>query len=160
MLPQRKHTRLKNYDYSKNGYYFITICTKDKKPILGKIVGRDALIPPDIILSNIGKIVDEYINNVNNIYNFIKIDKYVIMPNHIHMIIKFEFPLDGGMLASRPTLHTIIRSIKTMVTKELGYSIWQSSYYEHIIRNQQSYQEIWQYIDNNPLKWELDELYI
>jgi len=64
------------------------------------------------------------------------------------------------MPSSRPTLNTIIRSLKTMVTKELGYSIWQTSYYEHIIRNQHSYEEIWQYIDNNPLKWELDELYV
>ena len=109
MLPQRKHTRLKNYDYSNNGYYFVTICTKDKKPILGKIVeqntvGRDALIPPNIILSNIGEIVEKYINNTNNIYENIIIDKYVIMPNNVHLIIKFEFPIKyGGQGAGRPT---------------------------------------------------------
>jgi len=160
MLPQRKHTRLKYYDYSKNGYYFVTICTKDKKPLLGKIVGRDAHIPPHIVLSDIGKIVDKYINNANIVYNFITIDKYVIMPNHIHLIVKFEFPLDGGMWASRPTVNTIVRSIKTLTTKEIGYSIWQSSYYDHVIRNQHSYEEIWKYIDDNPLKWHLDELYV
>jgi len=64
------------------------------------------------------------------------------------------------MMASRPTLHTIIRSLKTMVTHELRYSIFQSSYYDHIIRNEKSYKEIWKYIDDNPLKWHLDELYV
>jgi REP element-mobilizing transposase RayT len=87
------------------------------------------------------------------------------MPNHIHAIILFQFETAGASL--RPTLNDIIRTFKSISTIACnqqddlsGRKIWQSSYYEHIIRNQHSYEEIWQYIDNNPLKWELDELYV
>ena len=156
-LPKRKPTRLKEYDYSTPGAYFITICTKDKKELLSKIVGDDAHIVPKNSLSEFGLICDKYINNINVKYENITIDKYVIMPNHIHLIIF----LYGTMRASSPTknIATIIRSFKTMVTKEIGNSIWQRSYHDHIIRGEKDYLKIWEYIDNNPLKWELDCFY-
>ena len=99
-LPKRKPTRLKGYDYSTPGAYFITICVKDKKQLLSKIiVGDDALIVPQNHLSNCGLICDKYINNINNKYENVTVDKYVIMPNHIHLIIF----LHGTMRASSPT---------------------------------------------------------
>ncbi len=158
-LNKRKHPRLKEFDYSTNGCYFATICVKDRKNLLGNIeVGRDALIPPCIELTNIGNIVDKYIKNINCTYDDVWVDTYVIMPNHIHLLIVMQDNY-GGMRASRPTLHTIIRSLKTMVTREIGYSIWQNSYYDHIIRNKNSYLEITKYIEENPLKWRNDELF-
>jgi len=156
-LPKRKPTRLQGYDYSTPGAYFITICIKDRKQLLSKIVGDDAYIVPQNNLSQIGLICNKYINNINIKYENVTVDKYVIMPNHIHLIIF----LHGTMRASSPTknIETIIRSFKTMVTKEIGYSIWQRSYHDHIIRNEKDYQKIWEYIDTNPLKWELDCFY-
>ena len=142
---ERKANRLADYDYSQNGAYFITICTQDRKKILSQIVGDDAHIVP----KPYGRIAEKYIRNVP------EIEKYVIMPDHIHMIIW----LDGGaMWASPPTnkIASIVRSFKTLTTKELGESIFQRSYYDHIIRNQEDYNQIWEYIENNPLKWLLD----
>ena len=168
MLPQRKHTRLKYYDYSKNGYYFVTICTKDKKPLLGEIVQNNVgrgLAPAATKLNIYGKIVENILLEIPNKFNEIKIDKYVIMPNHIHAIISFQF--ETAVACPRPTLNDIIRTFKSKSTIAcnqqdclLERKIWQTSFYEHIIRNEHSYQEIWQYIDNNPLKWQLDKLYV
>lgn len=157
-LPKRKHPRLKNYDYSQNGCYFVTVCVKDKKQILGRVnVGRDALIPPTTELSEIGKTAEKYIHNINSVYDNVTVENYVIMPNHIHFLFLFydEPRSNGGMRASRPTLFTVIRSFKTMVTKEIGYPIWQDSFYDRIIESENGYLEAWNYIDENPLKWTL-----
>ncbi|MBR6693435.1 MAG: transposase [Clostridia bacterium] len=146
--PKRKPNRLEGYDYSETGYYFITICTKDKKRILCDIVGDDAHIVP----KKAGKIASKYIKNIR------EIDKYVIMPNHIHLILKIE---GGTMWASSPTrsVPSIIRSLKTLVSKECGEKLWQRSYYDHIIRGEGDYLEIWKYIDENPLKWKEDRFF-
>ena len=147
-LPKRKPNRLPKYDYSQNGAYFITICTQDRKKILSDIVGDDAHIVP----KPYGSIVETYILNVP------EIEKYVIMPDHIHMIIRLD---NGSMWASTPTnpnhnISSIVRSIKTLTTKEVGKPIFQRSYYDHVIRNQKDYDEVWEYIENNPRKWVLD----
>ena len=148
-LPKRKRNRLSDYDYSQNGAYFITICTKDRKPILSAIVGDDAYIVP----KPYGRIAEKYICNVQ------EIEKYVIMPDHIHILIRLD---NGSMWASTPTsanegsknrIASIVRSIKVLVTKEIGESIFQRSYYDHVIRNQRDYDETWEYIENNPRKW-------
>jgi len=157
-LPKRKPTRLKGYDYSTPGAYFITICTQDRKELLSEIiVGDDVGIVQQNNLSKIGLICDKYINNINNKYENVTVDKYVIMPNHIHLIIF----LHGTMRASSPTKNTetIIRSFKTMVTKEIGTSIWQRSYHDHIIRGDKDYQKIWEYIDTNVIRWKNDCFY-
>ena len=157
-LPKRKPTRLKDYDYSTPGAYFITICTKDRKEMLSKIiVGDDALIVPQNNLSDIGFICEKYINNINIKSENISVDKYVIMPNHIHLII-FIY---GTMKASSPTknVQSIVRSLKKMVTKEIGHSIWQRSYHDHIIRGEKDYRKIWEYVDTNVIRWEKDCFY-
>ena len=121
-LPKRKPTRLRGYDYSTPGAYFLTICVKDKKQLLSKIiVGDDAHIVPKNRLTNIGLVCEKYINNINTKYENVSVNKYVIMPNHIHLIIS----LYGTMRASSPTknIENIIRSFKIMVTKENGKPI-------------------------------------
>ena len=144
---------MSDYDYGQNGAYFITICTENRKHILSDIVGDDAHIVP----KPYGRIVEKYICNAP------EIEKYVIMPDHIHMIIRLD---NGSMWASTPTdmaentrpknrVASIVRSIKTLTAKEIGASIFQRSYYDHVIRNQQDYNEIWEYIENNPRKWVL-----
>ena len=140
--PKRKQIRIKDYDYSAPGAYFVTICTKNRQPLLCDIVGDDAHIVP----KKYGLIVEKYIRNVP------EIEKYVLRPDHIHLIVRMD---NGRMWASAPTknLSGIVRSIKTLTTKEIGISIFQRSYYDHVIRNQQDYDEIWGYIENNPLKY-------
>ena len=157
-LPKRKPLRLSNYDYSSVGAYFVTVCTKDRKNLLAKIVGDDAYIVPEYRLSEYGRICEKYIQSIENAYENVKVDQYVIMPNHLHMIIL----LGGTMRASSPTeigIPSIVRSLKTMVTKEIGMPIWQRSYHDHIIRDEHDYKEIWNYIDTNILKWKLDRFY-
>jgi len=164
-MPIRKNIRLRGYDYSQNGCYFITVCVRDKHEILGKIfVGDDAhIVPKKIKLTEHGIVAEKFIKNINHIYNDVCIDKYVIMPNHVHMILiiknKNRPENNGPMRASAPTnaiIPRVIRSFKILTSKECGLSLWQRAYYDHIIRNDSEYQKIWQYIDENPEKWQED----
>ena len=158
-MNKRKPNRLDYYDYSQNGAYFITICVKDMKQILAKItleeiVGANIVRPA--ALTEIGKTVDIAINNIPNIYQDVFIDNYVIMPNHIHLIIL----IDGdGRTMFAPTISRIIKQLKEYVTKQIGFPLWQRSFHDHIIRNEKDYSRIYQYIENNPLSWELDRYY-
>ena len=154
----RKPTRLQNYDYSQNGYYFITICTHNKQKILCDIVGDGALDVPQIVLSKTGEIVDKYILSTNNISG-IAVDKYVIMPNHIHIILVVK---NGTSRATSPTNNIISHSISTLkrfVNKDVGKNIFQRSFHDHIIRGEEDYLKIWNYIDTNPQKWRDDCFY-
>ncbi len=146
-LPRRKHTRLNYYDYSKEGYYFITICIKNRLELLGNIENSNC-----IKLTKEGEIVHKYIREIEQIYEKIKIDEYVIMPNHIHMIIIIKEN-------ERITISKLIQQYKGRVTKELGYSIWQKLFYEHIIRTEKDYYVIKEYIINNILNWKKDIYY-
>ena len=83
-------------------------------------------------------------------YKNIAIDKYCIMPDHVHLILRIE-PDSDGRIISAPTVSTVIGSMKRWVSKQVGRSVWQKSFYDHIIRNQQDYDAVWEYIENNPL---------
>ena len=154
---QRKPNRLKNYDYSRFGTYFITICTQNRVPILSNIVVGDGdldIPSTHIQLSDVGKIVDAYIQKISHQYPHINVDQYIIMPDHIHMILTIT------QQANNTTISTVIGWFKYQTTKQinilydtLGQRIWQRSYHDHIVRNEQDYQNIAQYIQNNPLKW-------
>jgi len=153
-LPVRKKQRLAGYDYSKSGYYFVTLCIKDKRELLGKInVGATAPGRPHVELTPLGECVDETINKATK--DDVRIDKYVIMPNHIHMIIA----IDAGDRGRSP-LQGIVRNIKSFVSKWAGSSPWQKSFHDHIIRDRIEYQRIWQNIHDNPALWTQDKYYI
>ena len=113
-LPRRKPNRLPNYDYSQAGYYFITLCTKDKQPLFWQpSVGADIICPPQgIQLSSIGRVVDEAIRAIPAHYPNVALDKFVVMPNHIHLILALAEP--DGRIISAPTkpLSTVIGSMK------------------------------------------------
>lgn len=157
-LPKRKNIRLKDYDYSRNGAYFITICTKDKKNLLWHTVGAPIARPQETPhLSDAGIIDDAAINNIPICYPNITVDKYVIMPNHIHLILMLTS--EGGRMVRTPTISTVINQMKGFITKQAGVSLWQKLFYEHIIRNEKEYQKVWEYIDTNPLKWQDDCYY-
>ena len=177
----RKEIRLKNYDYSQNGLYFITICTKDKIPYLCEIkgvpmsVGAD-IIRPIVYKTETGRIAEESINQICEHYEDVRVVKYCIMPDHIHLILEimrdniptdsgrmqtgaetfisyYDIPTDSGRMISAPTISVIIGSFKRYVSKNSGIKIWQRSYYDHIIRNKKEFIEICRYIENNPLNW-------
>ena len=169
----RKNNRLADYDYSQPGAYFITVCVKDHKCLLSTIVGADAHIGPNspasvgadtyispyLKLTPIGNVVEKYIRTIPGI------GSYVIMPNHVHMIVRISATdaRQGPMWASAPTrgsIPSMIRSWKILVSKELGQSIWQRSYYDHVIRDEKDYLRIAQYIEENPAKWCDDTYYV
>ena len=144
--PKRKSPRLQGYDYSENGYYFVTICTHEKKCIFGK--------PND--LNELGIIVLQGILKIPEHYPQVAIDKFVVMPNHVHLLIYLE--------SGNADLKTVIGSWKAHITREIrkiepDMIVWQKSFHDHIIRNEKSYQNIWLYIENNPINWEKDCFY-
>ncbi len=152
-LPKRKNIRLNDYNYSSNGAYFITICTKNKENLLWKNVGANCVRPLDQLpLSKIGIVIENEIYKLNTVYENIKVDKYQIMPNHIHLII-FIYEDSNGRTQFAPTISRIIKQFKGSITKQIGFSIWQKSFYDRVIRNEKEYQEVWNYIHNNPLKY-------
>lgn len=154
---ERKQNRLKNYDYSQKGSYFVTICTYNKECFLGNIVGV-VTGHPIMKLSKCGKIVDISINNISNYYDNISVGRYCIMPNHVHLIININLADENGRPMTSPTLSNIINQMKGYVTKQMACKVWQSSYHDHVIRNEQKYQKICKYIDDNPAKW-VDDCY-
>ena len=160
----RKNIRLKGYDYSSVGYYFITICVKDKHETLwtnpvGAAFGRPSFTTPTP-LSEIGALINSEIQKIEDVYESVRIDKYVIMPNHIHMIIVLtETTGEDGRPQAAPTISRIINQFKGSVTKRLGFSIWQKLFHDRVIRDEAEYHAKWQYIEDNPVRWADDEYY-
>ena len=159
-LPQRKPMRLKGYDYSQAGYYFLTICIKDRQKLLGQIVGDAALGVPRMELSSADKMVEGYINNINR-QSGVRLDKYVIMPNHIHLLLCVRASTDHGTPRAAPptkaSVPRVVNALKGLTSKKFGETLWQRTYYDHIIRDEADYQCKWQYIDENIFRWKDDE---
>ena len=160
----RKRIRLAEYDYATPGFYFITICAKGRMPIFWENVeaaisrqNPSSNIEADIIrqslpqLSEIGKIVDTAINQISEHYIFATVDKYCIMPDHVHMILRINADEFGQQVVSA-TISTIVAQMKRWVSKQVGSPIWQKSFIDRVIRNEKGYLAVWEYIDNNPLK--------
>ena len=155
IFPKRKEIRLGNYDYSACGVYFITICTKQKKPLFWNNVGATCGRPEnEYQLSDCGIIVENEIALLSSVYESVRVDKYIVMPDHIHMLVSIV-PDEFGRPQVAPTISRVVQQFKGAITKKVGFSLWQKGYYDHIIRGQQDYDEIWQYIDENPLRWVL-----
>ena len=180
-LPKRKDLRLKQYDYSSAGAYFVTICIKDRKRILSNIIKPSAVgvgalddplngalddpLTPQTQLTKIGKITEKYLLSSENIPG-VKIDRYVIMPDHIHIIIflnpnEYLKRKDGSSRAPTPTnemLPHIVSTFKRFCNKEIGDNIFQRGYIEHIVRDRADYETRIKYIYENPSHWYYDEL--
>jgi len=179
-LHHRRSIRLKGYDYSQAGLYFVTICCRDMVCRFGKIENGE------MILNAAGEIVrNEWIKSVE-IRKEIEIHEYIVMPNHFHAIVEIvgangirpdddgirpdDNAVNMGVCVNKGVCHTplrspsktlgaLVRGFKSSVTKQLGFSVWQRNYWDNIIRNEQSYQHIENYIINNPIKWENDRFY-
>ena len=154
-LPKRKPNRLTGYDYSQPGCYFLTICSKDREHLFGYVVGADVPIGPHVQLSEIGAIVEQTISQIPSV------DKYIVMPNHVHILLRLPVANNGPMGTSAPTQSVpwIVRYLKRTVTMACGKTVWQRGYHDHIIRNEADYLRIWDYIDTNPAKWREDCYY-
>ncbi len=172
----RKQNRLKEYDYSLNGHYFVTICSNNKENIFGEYIENPvgtALAAVryennsnnDIKLSKLGQIIDNQWNDIPNQYDNVELDEYIIMPNHIHGILILHKRTGASPV---PTISNIIGSFKSKTSVEyLRYinnkklnvcgKIWQRSFHDHIIRNDRSLNNTREYIINNPMTWGDDE---
>ena len=162
-FPKRKPNRLPDFDYSTPGAYFITICTQDRKPILSQIVGGDALDAPRVQLTAAGQIAHHYILSGNQVPG-VTVDKFVIMPNHIHLILLVDDTAAAGASKAPPPTNAVIphfvSTLKRFCHRDVGARIFQRSYHDHVIRNEADYLKIRQYIDSNPAKWQEDCFYI
>ena len=159
-LPKRNHNRIRGFDYSQNGAYFVTICTQNRQRILSRIVGTPVPGCPQAPcpeLLSYGRIADKYIRQMDTFYDHLSVDNYVIMPDHIHFLISIHeqvgHPGRGVPTPRTSVIARFVGTFKRFCNKEYGQNIWQARYYDHVIRNQHDYDGIWEYIDNNPRKW-------
>ncbi|KKP51719.1 MAG: hypothetical protein UR42_C0011G0011 [Candidatus Roizmanbacteria bacterium GW2011_GWA2_33_33] len=175
VIKHRKQNRLNGFNYSSNGYYFVTICTKDREKYFGNIIDNK------MVLNNIGEIVNTCWLEIPNHFPNVELDEFQIMPNHVHMIIiinnksntKNKSPVGNKYFCSLQniniswqtklsgSLSSVIRGFKIGVTKKCRTNnnkiiIWQKSFYDQIIRTEYSLYFIRQYIHDNPLNWESD----
>ena len=174
---KRKHPRLKNYDYSFAGAYFITICTQNRQCVLSRIVGR-GLAPAEttgIEYTSFGRIAEKQLLLLEDRYPCLTVDEYVIMPNHIHVIMilnaqtmeyrSMAYDKLRREINPRPTIMDIVCAYKSLTAIEckkngFGEKLFQTSFYEHVIRGRRDYDEIVKYIYENPIRWYYDELYV
>ena len=172
-LQKRKTPRCSGIDYDHIGVYFITICTKDRRCILSQIVGTGVPDCPKIALTKCGEIAEKYIRQIGNHYDHLSIESYVIMPNHIHLLLfikKNRTVTENGQ--SRTPVPTVARiqransafswflsTFKRFCNKEYGENVWQARAYDHVIRNGEDYEAHLRYIQENPMRWQYDELY-
>lgn len=160
---RRESIRLQGFDYNSAGAYFLTICTKNRQSVLSTVVRGDVLDAPyRIHLLPYGEIADKYIQQLNDFYSNIRVDGYVIMPNHIHLLLMVTE--DGASRTSPPTrqhsaVSRFVSTFKRFCNKEYGHNVWQRYYNDHIIRNQEDYDKHLKYIQENPIRWQEDELY-
>ena len=146
-FPVRKRTRMKDFDYASNNYYFVTVCTHGKKCLFG----RPAKLSP------MGRAASECLQEISAHFPGVVIDKWVVMPNHVHAIIVLS--------NHHINLSTVVGQYKSAVTKCIrtvcpDAYVWQTSFHDHVIRTQRDYERIWLYIEGNPSRWLEDCFYM
>jgi len=158
-LPNRKTNRLKNYDYTQPNYYYLTICSQHHLTLFGTITEDKMKLNPA------GKMLKKWIEKLPQKFSEIDCEEYIIMPNHLHIIIQIKTTKKDYKPSIRKitqwyktmTTNEYIRNIKNQEWKPFKEKLWQRNYYEHIIRNEQSLQNIKKYIQENPIKWKEDK---
>ena len=153
-LPKRKLPRLSGYNYATENYYFITICTHQKKCLFGD----------GYRLNPFGLIAQRELENIPQHFSGIRVDKFVIMPNHIHAVVIIGCDPEAERSRPFPTLSTVVGLYKSGVSKLIhqiqpDVPVWQKSFYNRVLRRHDHYTAVWQYIDENPRKWHEDEFY-
>lgn len=150
-FPQRKSPRLPNYDYSQSGVYFVTICTHEKQHYFGHIADTT------MHLSDAGQIANNRISLIHDSYDNVTINDYIVMPNHVHMILFLADSHD-----KKPSLSNIVGGYKSGVSRvirqQLNFTstLWQPRFHDHIIRNERDLNRIREYVQQNPARWQAD----
>jgi len=157
----RKTVRLQEYNYNTPGVYFLTLCTENRRCILSRVVGTGVLDGPKIELLPMGAIADKYLRQLNDFYENLSVESYVIMPNHMHILLQVK---EGPSRTPVPTLQSstvsqFVSTFKRFCNKEYGKNIWQRGSYDHIIRDQADFDQHMKYIYENPFGWLKDEYY-
>lgn len=159
---KRKLPRLKDYDYRTPGAYFITICTHDKMCLFGNVLPGGVFDEPQMSLSLLGQVAKSCLLAIESHYQNIRVDNWVIMPNHIHLLLRIT---EQAVPVPAYDIPNVVGKYKAAVTRTVGNAfmhsekIWQSSFYDHIIRDENDYSRIWQYVSDNPAKWTEDCFY-
>lgn len=151
---RRKNIRLKHYDYAQAGYYFVTVCVKNRAPIFGEILNGVMQLNP------CGRIVEQVWKDLPGHYPTVTPDSFIVMPNHFHAVFGLSV---GAGLKPAPKLFEVVRALKTFSARRInelrrtpGTALWQRGYYEHVVRNEDELSKIRGYIQNNPSQWSLD----
>ena len=156
-LTARKNIRLQGYDYSRKGCYFITVCVKDKYEMFGVIAGGK------MSLSEYGRIAERNLGDISAHIQGVYVNKFVVMPNHIHMILVVDAAARENTVVStraksKQTVSKTIQQYKASVSRESGIcGLWQPRFHDHIIHGEDEYKAIWRYIDENPANWAGDK---
>jgi len=154
LRPSRKSLRLADYDYSTAGYYFVTICIREQQCLLGEIVA-------DVVrLNSAGQMITSAWTVLPERFEQVDLDLFVVMPNHIHgiVVLKKGITLTRVIQAFKSiSTHEYIRGVRGQGWKKFDGTLWQRSFYDHVIRNDQDLSRIQEYIVNNPLQWALDD---
>lgn len=183
-LPERKMIRLKHHDYSSPGAYFVTICTDKRKRLFWSgafdakkfswcSVGANCVRPQNLPLSRVGKIVFSELEKWNATYDTVRLHSYVIMPDHLHIMVLIFAGAEGGRtqfaptkendesgkIRFPPTLDRMVKQFKGAVTKKISNPIWQKSFTEHVIRNNEDFETRLNYLYENPVRWYYEGLY-
>ncbi|MFR2331712.1 MAG: transposase [Flavonifractor plautii] len=159
-LPKRVHPRLRGYDYSRSGGYFLTLCTQGRAPILSEIVGRGIPDAPLVRLSETGRCVQDAMDYLAGHDAQIQIAASVIMPNHVHILLasagrkrRVRMPRPTGCVPS-------LSPLSSATNRVCGRPLWQGSYHDHIIRDENDLLNHWSYIEHNPARWAEDEYHV
>ena len=159
-IHHRRSIRLKGYDYSQGGAYFVTLCVQNRKCLFGEIINGE------MQLHKRGQIIQKYWMQINKRFPHVKLDHFIVMPNHFHgiIIINDHVTCRGEVTSPLSSLGNIIAWFKYQSTKHInnirqtpGVRLWQRNYFERIIRNEKIYNRIIKYITNNPIMWDPDK---
>ena len=157
--PRRKKNRLPGFDYSAPNAYFVTICTWERRNLFWESVGATIGRLCDLPLSQVGRTVQRAILAIPEHYPAVAIEHYVVMPNHVHILLRICADECGRPMVA-PTVSTIVAQMKGVVSKQHGTGIWQKGFHDHVVRTGADYKKIWTYIDGNPAAWEADCFYV
>jgi len=168
-LPARKNNRLKGFDYSQNGVYFITICTQNKINLFGDIIVGADLVSARMKLNTAGQMIERVYREVISSFDNIVSDHFVIMPNHVHGMISIQRADTRSAPTTAVTIGRVVQAFKSKTTVAyirgvkngsfLAFQkrLWQRNYYEHIVRDEDDYIIKWNYINENPARWTEDD---
>lgn len=147
-----------SFDYSSPNAYFITVCTVNRRNLFWNDTNTPIGNLKDIPLTPAGVIVQKRISDISKRYPMISVDCFAVMPNHIHLLLRITAVPDGRPMTA-PTISRVVNQLKGTISKEIGFSVWQKGFHDHIVRGDHDYAAIWTYIERNPYEWKEDELY-